>query len=168
MPLYDNISTWFGCGRVTAMPGTIGSLASVVFMPIVMINSIYGIIISLVVLFLGFWSIPQYLAHNSKIDDPKEVVIDEVLGQLIAFTLIILFIENNNKSILQNKLNYISIFFISFILFRFFDIIKVWPINIVDKNIKGALGIMLDDIIAAIMSIVSYIICYKFYHQYLG
>ncbi|KJV69603.1 phosphatidylglycerophosphatase A family protein [Candidatus Neoehrlichia lotoris str. RAC413] len=145
------------------MPGTIGSLASVVFIPLVIINSIYGVIISVIILFLGLWSIPQYLISHPGIQDPKEVVIDEVLGQLMTFTLIILFTENNDTFILKNKINYISIFFASFTLFRFFDIIKVWPINIVDKNIKGALGIMLDDIIAAVMSAASYAICYKIY-----
>ena len=78
--------------------------------------------------------------------DAREIVIDEFIGQAIPILTIYNFFE-------QQDVGYFIIYtFVSFILFRFFDIIKPYPINIIDKNMKNGFGVILDDIIAGIYS----------------
>ncbi len=78
---------------------------------------------------------------GKNISDPREVVIDEVIGQIIAFLPIC------NICIFRDA-------FISFILFRFFDIVKPFPINFIESKIGGNFGILLDDILAGIMALI--------------
>ena len=75
--------------------------------------------------------------------DPAEVIIDEFLGQLVSM-IPIFTLAQGIKSLLLYGL-------ISFILFRFFDIVKPWPISYFD-NMKNPLGVILDDIVAGIIS----------------
>ena len=100
-----------------------------------------------------------------KISDPKEIVIDEFIGQsipIISYYYFQFFVANDsfkNATIFFNLEPFIPWIITSFILFRFFDILKPYPINIIDKKMKNGLGIMLDDIIAGIYStIAGYII----------
>ena len=100
-----------------------------------------------------------------KISDPKEIVIDEFIGQsipIISYYYFHFFVANDsfkNATIFFNLEPFIPWIITSFILFRFFDILKPYPINIIDKKMKNGLGIMLDDIIAGIYStIAGYII----------
>ena len=71
--------------------------------------------------------------------DKSEIIIDEVLGQI----LVLMFIE----------LEFMQLFW-AFILFRFFDILKIFPANIVDKKYSGHYGVIFDDVIAAIQAII--------------
>jgi phosphatidylglycerophosphatase A len=94
--------------------------------------------------------------------DPKEVVIDEVVGQLLTLICTLPFIEKiylADKSWVESTSPYllIAIFYpLPFILFRYFDICKPWPINWCDRNIKGGFGIMFDDIVAAFAAIIMF------------
>lgn len=97
--------------------------------------------------------------HN--IEDPKEIVIDEVVGQLLTINLCFIssgLIHNSNISQIlgANVIDIVSLFIMPFILFRIFDITKPWPINWLDRNIRGGFGIMLDDILAAIFASVAH------------
>lgn len=94
---------------------------------------------------VGLWSTGNYIQHYKAPHDPKEVVIDEVVGQLLTVLLVSILLEQEMNS---------SVLLVCFFSFRFFDIIKVWPINLIDKNTKGPLGIMLDDVVAAILAFV--------------
>jgi len=92
----------------------------------------------------------SFIAINSSFDifdsnDPREIVIDEVVGQLIPLLAIPIY----ETLFLVPKLYYI---FAAFFLFRLFDIWKPYPINYIDNNITGSLGIMLDDIVAGIFT----------------
>ena len=81
-------------------------------------------------------------------DDPQEIVIDEVVGQMLALLAIPVY-----ETLYPLPVMY---YFVSaFLLFRFFDIWKPYPISYVDNNVKGSLGIMLDDILASIYTIIS-------------
>ena len=91
---------------------------------------------------LSLYLINIYKKFIDKID-PPEVVIDEFLGIFIIF----LFFEY------FNNLSFYSILILGFILFRFFDILKPFPINWIDKNIKNSFGIIMDDIVAGIYSV---------------
>ena len=96
-----------------------------------------------------------------KISDPKEIVIDEFIGQsipIISYYYFQFFVANDsfkNATIFFNLEPFIPWIITSFILFRFFDILKPYPINIIDKKMKNGLGIMLDDIIAGIYSTIA-------------
>ena len=139
--------TFFMIGKIKYAPGTIASLVTCVFFYI-LIN-----IINITTFFLIFSAITLYsfLAINNsfeefKADDPQEIVIDEVAGQLLSLLAIPIYETLHPLPILY----YIAG---SFLFFRLFDILKPYPINYVDNNISGSLGIMLDDIVASIYSI---------------
>ena len=116
---------------------------------------IFSLISTLIIFVIGTYSADRY-SKLTEINDPKEVVIDEVVGQMLTIFLTIpfsfMFLSN---SVPIDLLVIISLL-VSFILFRIFDILKPWPINWIDKKIKGGFGIMLDDVMAAIFAIVVY------------
>ena len=93
--------------------------------------------------------------------DSKEIVIDEFLGQSIPILFFyIIFYEGS----VSNHF-FLIIVFLSFIGFRFFDILKPYPINYVDKNIKNGFGVILDDLIAGFFTLIILYICIVFYGQ---
>lgn len=132
------LATWFGFGLVNPAPGTIGSIGAIPF--IVGILMFAGMIpylfIGGVILFGGIIICDLYEKQTGK-EDAKEVVIDEVAGMWIACAPALL-----NPVLLL----------IAFVLFRVFDILKPGPIGWCDKNVKGGLGVMLDDILAGIIT----------------
>lgn len=99
-------------------------------------------------------------------DDPKEVVIDELAGQLLVITMSIFsvaFIQHSKvfDFISARYIDLIFFFVLPFGLFRLFDIVKPWPISWIDKNVKSGFGIMFDDLLAAIFAIITqYIIVF--------
>jgi phosphatidylglycerophosphatase A len=100
----------------------------------------------------------EKLSKHFKGKDPKEIVIDEFLGQSIP----IITIWGSDSNFFGNEERYLLFFLIAFISFRLFDIFKPFPINIVDKKMKNNFGIVFDDIIAGIYStIIVYIIFIK-------
>ena len=100
---------------------------------------------------ISIFSLNLYLQNNNT-EDPSEVVIDEFIG----IFLIIIFIEN------LAIFNIYFLLFVAFCLFRLFDILKPYPVNWVDKNMKNAYGIILDDIIASIYTIIVLFLIYAF------
>lgn len=142
--LYKLISTWMLCGTIKKMPGTIGSLASFPLVPMVLNNKVIGSSLIIFLFLIGIWSINHYIKYYKTSLDPKEVVLDEVIGQLLTIFLV--------SIILCKKEMNLSVLLLSFFSFRFFDIIKPWPINLIDRNIKTSIGVMLDDIMAAIFA----------------
>ena len=101
---------------------------------------------------LSLYFIKEFSSYN-KSHDSKIIVIDEFLG----IYLILIFFEQ-----IQIINTYISVLLI-FILFRFFDIVKIFPANIIDKNLNNALGVILDDLVAALYTIASLYILNVFY-----
>ncbi len=134
------ISTLFYLGKIKKMPGTLGSAAAFLLLPFMTTNLMWLWIIGLMFLVGLFASDAYSIIHAKK--DPKEVIIDEFVAQLLTFYIINFFIKDAT----------IHHFFASFLLFRFFDILKPWPICILDKKIGGGFGIMIDDIAAAIVA----------------
>ena len=128
-------------------PGTWGSVAGMI-LAFILLNTIDLFTFCLILLFttlVGFWATKHYIKHNSEKSDPSEVVIDEVIGQWIAvlpigFTLKVT--EFSNKELCLCWLW-------AFVSFRFFDIIKLGLVDWAD-NLDGALGVLLDDILAGI------------------
>ena len=144
-----NICTLFGLGNISKMPGTLGSVVGVfigIFLLYIFpIHIVYIIFIFL--LLISFYAIKRYQSEVGQ-NDRSEIIIDEVVGQI----LVIIFLD----------LNFVEIFF-AFILFRFFDILKLFPANIIDRKYSGHYGVVFDDIIAAFQSI---LVIYIFQFDY--
>lgn len=135
LPYY--MAIWFGAGLSPVAPGTVGTLAA---LPCAFVlQFIFGdgglLLAAIKLFFSGIWISSRYCKEHASGDDPKEVVIDEVA----AMWLMLSFMPITWTSYL-----------IGFVLFRFFDVLKPWPISLADRKIKGGFGIMLDDILAAI------------------
>lgn len=142
--------TGFYSGKSKYMPGTFGTLVGVLIFQLISFNTLYENIFLLLVLFLFSILLLNYSYEKSIFldKDDKSIVIDEILGYLIFM----IFFENNIKNVI-----------FGFILFRFFDIVKPFPISLVDQKIKNSFGVMLDDIIAALFSgIILFMISYVF------
>jgi len=134
-------------GKIKYAPGTFASLVTC-FLFFVLISFFSYSVLLLITLIIFFYS---FIAINNsfdefKSDDPKEIVIDEVVGQILPLLAIPVYET-------LYPLPKIYYFISAFILFRLFDIWKPFPISYVDINVKGSLGIMLDDIVASIYSI---------------
>jgi phosphatidylglycerophosphatase A len=142
----------FGVGYSPFAPGTFGSIpafiiASISFYYFGAVG--YGIVAATIVLFTvtGIKAIDAYMAHIGK-HDPKEVVIDEVVGQLITLLAAAPYIGKQPHGDMRGAL----LLFACFALFRFFDILKPWPVSWADQKVERGLGVMLDDIFAGIMA----------------
>ena len=129
-------ATWFGVGRSPRAPGTVGSLAALPFGAALMwAVGGWGLAAATAGLFLlGTWAAHHYAARLGR-DDPGEIVVDEVVGQWLP--LCVLPVEP-------------VAYALAFVSFRFFDIVKPWPIGVADRRLKGGLGIMIDDVLAAL------------------
>ena len=137
--------TLFGIGYSPIAPGTIGSIFSIVFLYFLIkfVSYSFLVIIFLITLFTSLKLIEKY-SNLLKSHDSSTIVIDEFLG----IFLIILFYDYLKFT------NDFIMFLLILILFRFFDILKIFPINWVDKNIKNSFGVVLDDLLAGVYSII--------------
>ena len=140
--------TFFGIGTIRFAPGTITSLITTVllyslFHIINFSNNV--ILLSLLVFFLySFYAVADYIKEGEN-KDPKEVVIDEVIGQSIP-----IYLYEISHGTEKNSQEVILFYIYIFVLFRFFDIKKPFPINIFDKKYKNSFGVILDDVIAGL------------------
>jgi len=139
------ISTLFHIGYFKWFPGTLGSLFSLIIIVFLKsyLNSFLFILFFIFILLISLKLIETYSKSINKIDS-SEIVIDEFLG--IYF--IIFFLDYYNS--LNNYTNLCLIF----IFFRFFDIIKPFPANWVEKKFKNSFGVIFDDIIAGIYTVI--------------
>ena len=145
-----------GCfvGKIKYAPGTFGSLLAIVFCPyFVLLPIIWQITILGLLLTIGCLSTHVYLIKiNDKNKDPKEVVIDEIMAVVFTSWLCQISVPANS----MNWEHFLSIF----VLFRFFDVLKPYPISWVDKNIHGAKGIILDDVLDGIARWLVFVVIY--------
>ncbi len=130
------LATWFGAGLLPKAPGTWGSLAALPCgLALTWLGGPWLLLGGAVaVFFLGIWAGGRY-AKDRGLEDPGVVVIDEVAGLWIALL----------PALLDPLLAALA-----FLAFRLFDILKPWPINLLDRELKGGLGIMADDVLAGI------------------
>ena len=151
-------------GMLNPCPGTLGSFVGIVLSYFVY-NSIgsytfYTLLLLCVFLAVGVLS-DSFYSKTIKITDPKEVILDEIIGQIFSINLLYYFaywaecyISIHNiplfviKGYLLNSFDTKLPYVVNFIFFRIFDIAKPYPINYIDKKFKGGIGIMLDDIVA--------------------
>ena len=140
--------TLFGIGFISTAPGTLGSIFTIFvwYSSITLLNIYFFYLVFILVFIIAFKSVGIYLNNESK-DDPSEVVIDEFIGQSIPLLFLI---DYNLYEVL-----------LAFCAFRFFDITKIYPINRAEK-ISGARGVIFDDVIAGIYSLII-IMLYKIF-----
>ncbi len=136
------LATWFGAGLLPKAPGTWGTLAALPFAwAIHSYAGWLGLATGVVVVFaIGIWAANGYTARLGG-EDPGPVVIDEVAGLWLTLLPI---------AYVAPRAPDLPLYGVAFVLFRIFDIVKPWPVSWADKTLKGGLGIMLDDILAAI------------------
>mgnify|MGYP005682486681 FL=1 len=136
------IATLGGLGKIPIAPGTFGSIfAWVVF--IFLSHYINMIFLTFAVGIFSVW-ICEKITKDLVIKDHKSIVIDELVGTWISL-LPVLFVADDR----YERIIYAAI---ALILFRFFDILKPYPISFFDKEYKNGLGIVLDDVSAGIFS----------------
>tara|TARA_Y100000590_G_scaffold55654_1_gene58268 strand:- start:1735 stop:2220 length:486 start_codon:yes stop_codon:yes gene_type:complete len=148
--------TFFFIGKIKYAPGTIASFftCALFFLLVNIFNFTVVFFITLIILIYSFIAInSSYEEFNT--EDPQEIVIDEVVGQFLVLLAIPIFET-------LYPLPIIYYFAGSLFFFRLFDILKPYPINYIDDNVSGALGIMLDDIAASIYSILILILIFFF------
>ena len=155
--------TMFGLGKIKFMPGTLGSFITVVilFYLFHLINVPSNIIlIGLVIIFIySFYAISTHI-ENSANKDPGEIIIDEFLGQSIPIYLYEISHGTTKES--DEAIVYYVLFFI---LFRYFDIVKPFPVNFFDKNFKNCFGVIMDDICAGLYVVLT-LVCFMIVKSY--
>ena len=127
----------FGSGLSPFAPGTAGTLVALLFVPLLaLLSTGYLLAVLLVASLVGIY-ICGYSANKLGAKDPSSIVWDEFVGLWIALA----------------GFPVSSLWLVSgFVVFRCFDILKPWPISVLDRKVPGGLGIMLDDILAGIMT----------------
>ena len=147
--------TMFGLGKLPKIPGTFGSLATIIILYALfhILNlSSNLILIGLMVIFIFSFSAVATHIKDSKNKDPKEIIIDEFIGQSIPIYLY----EISHGT--EKPTDEAIIFYgVCFVLFRFFDILKPFPVSLFDKNFKNSFGVIMDDVCAGLYVVLSLI-----------
>ena len=138
----------FGLGKIKFMPGTFGSLATTIILFYLFHSlkiSTNVVLIGLIIIFVySFYAISAHTKY-SKNKDPREIIIDEFLGQSIP-----IYLYEISHDIAKESNEAIIFYILFFILFRYFDIFKPFPVNFFDKNFKNSFGVIMDDICAGL------------------
>ena len=155
--------TMFGLGKIPKIPGTFGSLATIIilyFLFHILNLSSNLILISLIVIFIfSFIAVAIHISDNTN-KDPKEIVIDEFIGQSIP-----VYMYEISHGTEKSSDEAIIFYGTCFILFRFFDIVKPFPVNFFDKKFKNSFGVIMDDICAGFYVVLS-LICFMIFKSY--
>ena len=156
--------TMFGLGKVKKIPGTIGSLATVIilyfFFHILNLSSNIILMGLLIIFVFSFSAVAMHIKDNED-KDPKEVIIDEFIGQSIP---IYLFEISHGTE--KSSDEAIIFYGVCFVFFRFFDIAKPFPVSFFDKNFKNSFGVIMDDVCAGFYVVIS-LICFMVLSSYL-
>lgn len=132
------LSTWFGCGLLLPGPGTWGTLGGLPFAVFCLWFGGWSALLAwlIFVTLIGYWAADKFERASGE-HDAGAIVIDEVAG--IALTM------------LAGAPTFVSAC-LAFLLFRFFDILKPWPVSWCDKKLPGAFGVMVDDLVAGVLA----------------
>ena len=153
----------FGLGKIPKIPGTIGSLATIIILYIFFhkINlSSNSILICLILIFIFSFSAVTIHIKDSENKDPKEVIIDEFIGQSIP-----IYLYEISHGTEKSSDEAIIFYSLCFILFRFFDIAKPFPVSYFDKNFKNSFGVIMDDVCAGFYVVLT-LICFMVLSNY--
>ena len=140
--------TLFGIGKIKKIPGSFASLATTLLLfflfHIFYISPNILLIFIVIIFFFSLYSINIFIKDLDN-KDPKEVVIDEFIGQSIPICLYEIAHEGTKETD-----QILTFYFIIFVLFRIFDITKPYPVNYYDKKFKNSFGVIMDDVCAGL------------------
>ena len=156
--------TMFGIGKIPKIPGTFGSLATVIILYVSfhLLNISSNIIlIGLITIFIYSFSAVSAHIKDNEDKDPKEVIIDEFIGQSIP-----IYLYEISHGTEKSSDEAIIFYGVCFVLFRFFDIAKPFPVSFFDKNFKNSFGVIMDDVCAGFYVVLS-LICFMVLSSYL-
>ena len=140
--------TLFGIGKIKKIPGSFASLATIIFLFFLfhILNVSPNIVLFsvIVIFFISLYAVNIFIKDLTN-KDPKEVVIDEFIGQSIPICLY----EISHNMPKEND-QILKFYFIMFVLFRIFDITKPFPVSYYDKNFKNSFGVIMDDVCAGL------------------
>ena len=149
--------TLFGIGKIKKIPGSFASLVTTIFLfflfHILYISLNIVLICLIIIFFISLYAVNIFIKDLDN-KDPKEVVIDEFIGQSIPICLYEIAHEGTKET--DQVLTY---YFIMFLLFRIFDITKPFPVSYYDKNFKNSFGVIMDDVCAGLY-VVSVLVLY--------
>ena len=155
--------TMFGIGKAKFIPGTFGSLATVVILyfcfHVLNINNFF-ILIGLMAIFAYSFSAVTNHTKNSENKDPGEIVIDEFIGQSIP-----IYLYEVSHGTDKQPSEALVFYGICFVLFRYFDIMKPFPVSYFDKKHKNSFGVIMDDVCAGFYVVLS-LICFMILKSY--
>ena len=149
--------TLFGIGKIKKIPGSVASLATTILLfflhHFLKISPNFILAFVIIIFFISLYSVNIFIKDLDN-KDPKEVVIDEFIGQSIPICLYEFAHEGTKET--NQVLTY---YFIMFILFRIFDVAKPFPVSYYDKNFKNSFGVIMDDVCAGLY-VVSVLVLY--------
>ena len=155
--------TMFGLGKIKYMPGTFGSLVTTIFLfylfNVLNISANIVLIGWIIIFIYSFYAISIHTRGN-KNKDPGEIIIDEFLGQTIP-----IYLYEISHGITKGSHEAITYYALFFILFRYFDIMKPFPVCFFDKNFKNSFGVIMDDICAGIYVVLT-LVCFMTVKSY--
>ena len=138
----------FGIGKIKKIPGSVASLATTLFLfflfLILNISPNIVLVSVIIIFFISLYAVNIFIKDLEN-KDPKEVVIDEFIGQSIPLCL-----YEVAHNVPKETAEILKFYFIMFILFRIFDITKPFPVNYYEKNFKNSLGVIMDDVCAGL------------------
>ena len=155
--------TMFGIGKIKMIPGTVGSLATIIILFVLFHTldiSSNLILLGLIIIFIYSFSAVASHTENSENKDPKEIVIDEFIGQSIP-----IYLYEISHGIEKSPNEAIIFYAICFVLFRFFDIKKPFPVSFFDRNFKNSFGVIMDDVCAGLYVVLS-LVCFMVLSSY--
>ena len=156
--------TMIGLGKIKFIPGTFGSLATTIILYYLFhtlkISPNIILIILIIIFFYSFYAVSNYIENNEN-KDPGEIIIDEFLGQSIPIYLYE--VSHNTTKDSSEAIIYYALFFI---LFRYFDIMKPFPVSFFDKNFKNSFGVIMDDICAGFYVVLT-LVCFMIIKNYI-
>jgi phosphatidylglycerophosphatase A len=148
--------TCLGIGSFRFAPGTITSLITTIFLyslfHIINLSGNLILIILLIVFTYSFYAVSEYIKYNEN-KDPKEIVVDEFIGQSIP-----IYLYEISHGTIKDSQEAVLFYLYIFILFRFFDIKKPFPVSFFDKKFKNSFGVIIDDVVAGLYVVLTLII----------
>ena len=148
--------TCFGIGSFRFAPGTITSFITTIFLfslfHIIKLSNNTILIALLLVFVYSFYAVSEYIKDNEN-KDPKEIVVDEFIGQFIP-----IYLYEIAHGTMKNSQEAVLFYLYIFILFRYFDIKKPFPVSYFDKKFKNSFGVIIDDVVAGLYVVLTLII----------
>ena len=148
--------TLFGIGKIKKIPGSIASLVTTLFLfflfHFLSISPNIILVLVIVIFFVSIYAVNIFIKDLDN-KDPKEIVIDEFIGQSIPICLYEIAHEGSKETNLV-----LTFYFIMFVLFRIFDIVKPYPVSYYDKNFKNSFGVIMDDVCAGLYVVAVFVL----------